>query len=191
MEYLLASIQIWAPNFAPKGFAYCNGALLAIAQNSALYSLLGTTYGGDGVTTFGLPDLRSRVPLGAGMGTGPGLSTYRLGEKGGIEEVTLNQATMPQHTHSAQGQMRAYNETATQHDAQAGSVLASAVYNDGRDNFNVNMYAAPTGPAVSLSPASLSLQLGNAGGSLPHENRMPYEGLSFIIAMVGIYPARN
>ncbi|MGP9820161.1 phage tail protein [Salinarimonas sp. NSM] len=191
METYIATILIWAPNFAPRAWAYCAGQLMAISQNTALFSLLGTTYGGDGQTTFGLPDLRSRVPIGAGMGQGPGLSDYRLGVKGGVERVTLTQIDMPMHSHSAQGEVVVYNTPGTEHDAQPGSVLASGVYSDGRDTFPVTNYAQAAGARVTLAQQSVSVQVGNAGGSQSHENRMPFEGLSFIIALYGIFPSRG
>ncbi|WP_029032235.1 phage tail protein [Salinarimonas rosea] len=191
METYIATILIWAPNFAPRAWAYCAGQLMAISQNTALYSLLGTTYGGDGRTTFALPDLRSRVPIGAGMGPGPGLHDYRLGAKGGVEYVTLNQIEMPVHGHSAQAEVVVYNTPGTEHDAQPGSVLASGVYSDGRDTFPTSNYAAAAGPRVPLSTESVSVQIGSAGGGQSHENRMPFEGLSYIIALYGIFPSRG
>ncbi|WP_349369673.1 tail fiber protein [Salinarimonas sp.] len=191
MELFIASILIWAPNFAPRAWAYCGGQLLQISQNSALYSLLGTTYGGDGQVTFALPDLRSRVPIGAGMGPGPGLSDYRLGQRGGVEEVTLTQASMPSHSHPAQGEIRAFDTPATSSSPQAGEVLATASSEVRGQGGTASIYANPAGAAVTLSQQSVSIQLGNAGGNLPHENRMPYEGLSFIIALTGLYPSRG
>ncbi|WP_372424704.1 phage tail protein [Salinarimonas chemoclinalis] len=191
METFIATILIWAPNFAPKNWAYCGGQLMAISQNSALFSLLGTTYGGDGQTTFALPDLRSRVPIGAGMGQGPGLSDYRLGVKGGVEDVTLNQLEMPSHSHVAQGEIRAFDTNATSSSPLAGGALATVGIPDGPSFTNVNAYATAGGSPVLLSPQGVSVQIGNTGGNLSHENRMPFEGLSFIIALFGIYPSRG
>ena len=99
MQAFLSTILVWPPNFAPNGWALCAGQLMSISQNTALFSLLGTTYGGDGITTFGLPNLQGRVPVGAGQGSG--LSLYNLGDNGGVESVTLGINTMPQHSHSA------------------------------------------------------------------------------------------
>lgn len=191
METFIATILIWAPNFAPRGWAFCAGQLMAISQNTALFSLIGTTYGGDGQTTFALPDLRSRIPLGAGMGDGPGLSNYRLGEKGGVENVTLNITTMPSHSHTAQGEIVAHNTTATSAVPQSGEVLANPNFGSGISPTAVNAYAQPTGPSVTLAPGSVQVQVGNQGGNLPHENRQPYLGLAFIIALFGIFPSRS
>jgi len=191
MDVFIGTILVWAPNFAPRSYSYCNGGLIAISQNSALFSLLGTNYGGDGQTTFGLPDLRSRVPIGAGMGAGPGLSFYPLGVKAGVEDVTLTQITMPSHSHMAQGEIRAYDTPGTSATPQAGEVLANGVAQIGFNSGTANIYAAPSGSAVTLSPSSVSLQIGNSGGNQAHENRMPFSGISFIIALFGIYPSRS
>ncbi len=191
MDAYIGTVLLWAPTFAPNGWSYCDGGLVAVAQNQALFALIGTTYGGNGQTTFGLPDLRSRVPIGAGMGPGPGLSTYPLGVTGGVETVTLTQATMPAHTHFGQGELRAFDTPGTAQSPDAGQVLAAANTQQGPNTLPTRSYAAAAGSPVTLSNQSVSLQIGNAGGSLPHENRMPFEGLSYIIALFGIFPPRS
>jgi microcystin-dependent protein len=160
----IGSITLFAGNFAPRGWAFCNGQLLPINQNTALFSLLGTTYGGNGMTTFALPDLRGRVPTHAGQG--PGLSPYTLGESAGSESVTLTAAQMPAHNHA---------QPATNAE-QGTSRPGNAVPAKG------GVYAgASDGSAMAPSSA--------AGGGLPHDNRAPYLALNFIIALQGIYPA--
>jgi microcystin-dependent protein len=165
----LGEIRMFAGNFAPRGWAFCNGQLLPIAQNSALFSLLGTTYGGDGRTTFALPDLRGRVPLHPG--TGPGLTTRRLGEKSGGESVTLAVSQVPSHSHTvAPGAVSGQGNTSW----PAGSAPAA-----GR---NFHSTAAPD---VSMR-ATVST---NTGGGQSHPNMQPYLGISFIIALQGVYPS--
>lgn len=172
MEPFVGQIQMFGFNFAPRGWAFCHGQLLPIAQNQALFSLLGTTYGGDGRTTFALPDLRGRAPMH--FDQGPGLSDRQLGEAGGAENVTLISNQMPAHNHvlhatSAAGSAR----------EPAGHVLAketagqTAVYGDGPVD-------------SSLRPESI----GAAGGSQPHANMPPYLCINFCIALEGIYPPR-
>lgn len=191
METYIATVLLWAPNFAPLGWSYCNGGLVAISQNQALFALIGNTYGGDGQTTFALPDLRSRVPIGAGMGQGPGLTFYQRGVMGGVEDVTLTQTTMPEHMHVAQGELRAFDTPGTSQSPDAGQVLAAANTQQGPNTLPTRSYAAAAGSPVTLSNQSTSLQIGSAGGNLPHENRMPFLGLSYIIAMVGIFPPHS
>lgn len=190
MDAFIGTIMMWAPNFAPQGWSYCNGAILPIAQNQALFALLGTTYGGNGSTTFGLPDLRSRAPMGAGMGQGPGLSTYPLGTMAGLENVQLMTSQMPQHNHPATGEIVANNTPGTSPTPTAGGVLANGVAQIGFETGDAKIYAPAAGSAVTLGQGTVSLQVGPAGGSMPHENRMPFTGVSFIIAVQGIFPPR-
>lgn len=170
-EPFVGEIRMFAGNFAPRGWAFCDGQLLAVSQNDALFSLLGTIYGGDGRTTFGLPDLRGRIPIHAG--TGPGLSPRRLGSKGGEEAVTLTVNQLPSHTHPLQ----ASADSATGPNP-ATSVLAETltdrVYRD--DTQDVNM-----------APSSIT----SVGGSQAHTNIMPFLCVHFIIALFGIYPSRH
>jgi microcystin-dependent protein len=169
----LAEIKMFGGNFAPIGYALCNGQLLAISQNSALFSLLGTTYGGNGQTTFGLPDLRGRVPIHAG--SGPGLTPYVLGEIAGTESVTLLQSQMPAHNHLVEANSSAGTATAP----STTLVLAASTARD-----KVYSTAAPN---TTLSPAAI----GVAGSSQPHNNIQPYLVVNFIIALQGIFPSHN
>ncbi len=172
----VAEIRIFAGNFAPRGWAQCDGQILPISQNTALFSLLGTTYGGNGTSNFALPDLQGRAPMQQGQG--PGLSLRDLGEIGGEQTVTLIQTEMPTHSHAAQAL-----STAGSANTVANNVWAAPrVQRQG-----VNIYA-PSGPNnVQMNPFALSI----AGGSLPHNNMPPYLTLTFIIALQGIFPARN
>lgn len=161
----------WVPyTFAPRGWAFCNGQLLPIASNQALFALLGTTYGGDGRTTFGLPEVRGRAMMHAGQG--PGLTRRNLGEKLGEEEVTLNVNQMPSHTHSQQASNGSPNSTSPEGNALA-SPSRSKIY---ADNANVAM----AGDSIT-----------NAGGNQAHNNMQPYTVLHCIIALQGIFPSRN
>jgi microcystin-dependent protein len=161
----LSEIRIMSFNFAPQGWALCNGQLLPINQNQALFSLLGTTYGGNGQTTFQLPNLRGRVPIHMGSG-------FTLGEQAGTSSVTVNIQQMPQHLHFLQA-------------TNAGATLAAAAGNL-LGSVSSNAYITPTN-LTALQPTSVS----NVGGSQPHENRQPFSVLSFCIALVGIFPSRN
>ena len=173
MDPFLAEIRILPTNFAPRGWAWCNGQILPISQNTALFSLLGTTYGGDGKSTFSLPNLQGSVPVHVGAHQpGPGLSTYDLGQTGGEDSVTLLSAEMPAHTHSMQAQ------TIDQGDNR----IPSPTLNLG----NTQIYGTPSGSAT-LDPNALS----PVGGSQPHNNLMPYLTLNFNIALQGVYPARS
>ena len=170
-EPFVGEIRMFAGNFAPRGWAFCDGQLLAVSQNDALFSLLGTIYGGDGRTTFGLPDLRGRIPIHAGHG--PGLSERRLGAKGGSETETLTVNQLPSHGHPLTGS----NAAATTTDP-VGNAPAQGLAD----------YLNPRPPpALQMSNQALS----NTGGSQPHTNMMPYLCVSFIIALFGIYPSRS
>ena len=169
-EPFVGEIRMFAGNFAPRGWAFCDGQLLAISQNDALFSLLGTIYGGDGRTTYGLPDLRGRIPIHAG--NGPGLSSRRLGAKGGAEKVTLTVNQLPSHGHQQQGT----SSDATSKNP-AGGLPARAV----------SATYTPPGSSVQLSGQSAS----DTGGSRDHANLMPYLCVHFIIALFGIYPSRQ
>jgi len=172
----VAEIRIFPFNFAPKGWAFCNGQLLPISQNTALFSLLGTFYGGDGKSNFALPNLQGSVPMHAGQTAGPGLSLHDLGETGGSETVTLLTSEMPAHTHALGAQT-----------APIGAVASPAGTTLGRPASG-HLYAAPSPPTlVSMSPTAIV----PAGGSLPHNNMQPYLTLNFCIALQGVYPARS
>jgi microcystin-dependent protein len=170
----VAEIRIFPFNFPPKGWAFCNGQLLPLAQNTALFSLLGTTYGGDGKSTFGLPDLRGAVPMHPGQG--PGLSLYDLGEQGGSDTVTLLQSEIPAHAHFVRGR----TDPA---DLQGPSPARSLARSTGA-------FAYQTGVAANLA-AVHPTALAPAGGSQPHNNLAPYLTLNFCIALQGVFPPRG
>lgn len=161
---------MFAGNFAPRGWAFCDGQLLAVSQNDALFSLLGTIYGGDGRTTFGLPDLRGRIPIHAG--DGPGLSPRRLGSKGGAEQVTVTVNQLPSHTH----RLRASTDLAAEETPQGNLTGQTETLLYGRETPLANMAAG---------------SIGGVGGSQSHTNLMPFLCVHFIIALFGIYPSRH
>src|SRR5215470_16353974 len=171
----LAEIRIFTGGFAPKGWALCDGQVMPISQNTALFSLLGTTYGGNGTSNFALPNLQGCTPMQAGQG--PGLSLRDLGETGGEQAVTLLQTEMPAHSHGGLG--------------ATGSTSASPVGNawaSGQKLGGGNFYAASGAQTnTQMNPFALSI----AGGNLPHNNMAPFLGLMFIIALQGVFPARQ
>jgi microcystin-dependent protein len=169
-EPFVGEIRMFAGNFAPRNWAFCDGQLLAISQNQSLFSLLGTIYGGDGRTTFGLPDLRGRIPVHAG--TGPGLSNRRIGSRSGSESVTLGSTQLPSHTHPLQGS----SGSATTPDP-SGSVFARTPGDAYGSEFS----------ASHMNSAALS----NSGGGQAHTNLMPALAVNFIVALFGIFPSRN
>jgi microcystin-dependent protein len=171
MEPFIGQIQAFGFNFAPRGWAFCNGQLLPISQNTALFSLLGTTYGGDGRTTFALPDLRGRSMVHYGQG--PGLSSIQIGSRGGNENTTLSVVNLPSHSHPVSVAVNTENGE----ESSSTSYLSS---NAG--GFN----EAPTAGAVLAGVTSAS-----AGGGQPFSNRDPYLGINVCIALQGIFPSRN
>jgi microcystin-dependent protein len=165
----VGEIRMFAGNYAPEGWAFCDGSLLSIAEQELLFTLIGTTYGGDGQETFALPDLRGRVPIH--QGTGNGLQSYTLGEKGGTETVTLTTAQMPAHTHTAVA------------DSAAGSQATP-----GGGVWAANAAAKPYGssaPSAAMNAAAVA----SSGGGQPHENMLPFLGINYIISLSGIYPS--
>ncbi len=162
---------MFAGNFAPQGWAFCDGQLMAVSQNDALFSLLGTIYGGDGRTTFGLPDLRGRIPVHAG--TGWGLTPKRLGGKAGAEKVTLTVNQLASHTHP----IRAVTAAATDNNPQ-GNLTG--------DSPSLDLYFEGA-PNVNMATAAIT----GVGGSRSHSNLMPYLCVHFIVALFGIYPSRH
>lgn len=172
-EPFTAEIRIFAGNFAPRGWAFCNGQLLPISQNTALFSLIGTTYGGDGRTTTALPNLKGRLPMHPGRG--PGLTSRRLGQRGGSEMITLSEAQMPGHSHTLYGENSPANERTPNDAAPARPV--------GRGFF---MYSTGTSSQVSTMVST-----SNTGGSQAHNNLQPFLVMTFIIALVGLYPSRS
>lgn len=170
-EPFIAEIRIFAGNFAPRSWAFCDGQLLPVSQNTALFSLIGTTYGGDGRSTTALPNLQGRAPMHPGRG--PGLTSRRLGQKGGVETVTLTEAQMPNHNHTLRAQS-----------------------NDGNSGIAVGNTLARTDGGLSYhTPANLvpmaSQALPNTGGSQAHNNLQPFLAINFIIALQGLYPSRS
>jgi len=192
----IAEIVMFGSNFAPRGWAFCNGQLISISQNTALFSLLGTTYGGDGETTFALPDLRGRSPVhSGGNSAGPGLAPVRLGERGGAVSHTLTQAQMPSHTHVAtlnatndRGNTEYPNEVVTTPAStmEFRNILATKA----RTNiYKVDPPATGSTTTVPMSPSSITV--GNAGGNQSFNIRNPYLGINFIIATQGVFPSPN
>ncbi len=171
-EPFVGEIRMFAGSFAPRGWAFCDGQLQAISQNDALFSLLGTIYGGDGRTTFGLPDLRGRIPIHAG--TGPGLSPRRLGAKGGVEKVTLTVNQLPSHKHDARA-------------SAAAASSGSPVNNVSASTSPTNIYSTALAVSQNMNGAAIS----QSGGSQSHTNLMPALCVNFIIALFGIYPSRT
>ncbi len=169
-EPFIAEVKIFAGNFAPRGWAFCNGQLLPIAQNTALFALVGTTYGGDGRTTFGLPNLQGRAAMHPGRG--PGLTPRRLGESGGSVTASLNEAQLAPHSHT----VNAYNSATSATPNNAVGLGGATMY-----------HAADSASRVAMNPG----MVGSSGGAEPHNNRQPYLGMSFIIALVGIFPPRS
>lgn len=170
-EPFVGEIRMFAGNFAPRGWAFCDGQLLAVSQNDALFSLFGTIYGGDGRTTFGLPDLRGRLPIH--MGSGPGLSPRNIGSRSGVEAVTVTVNQIPSHTHPLQASGDLAGRTTAQ-----DNVLGKSS--------NIDLYTGDA-PDGALNAAAIT----NVGGSQSHSNVMPYLCLNFIVALVGIYPSRH
>lgn len=172
-EPFIAEIRIFAGNFAPRSWAFCNGQLLPVSQNTALFSLIGTTYGGDGRSTTALPNLEGRAPMHPGRG--PGLTSRRLGQRGGVETVTLSEAQMPNHTH----QMRFFAFAGNTGTPSANATIATV--NGGA------LYRANEEPDTSGATQALP----NTGGSQAHNNMQPYIAMNFIIALQGLYPSRS
>lgn len=171
-EPFIAEIRIFAGNFAPRGWAFCNGQLLPVSQNTALFSLIGTTYGGDGRSTTALPNLQGRAPMHPGRG--PGLTARRLGERGGVESVTLTEAQMPNHNHT----MMASPSPGETPQPATNTALARSV--------NGSLYHAAGSPVTLADQAAPP-----AGGSQAHNNMQPFLAINFIIALVGLYPSRS
>ncbi|MDO9414091.1 MAG: tail fiber protein [Pseudolabrys sp.] len=178
---ILGQIMMFGGNFAPKGFAFCNGQNLSIAQNTALFTLLGTTYGGDGVQTFALPNLQSALPVH--QGTGQGLSTYQLGQAGGTPQVTLTSATMPQHTHLLIASQAAATDARISTNVVPGTVGGTT---------SPLFYAATQTGQPPVVPELMATQACSiTGGSQGHNNLMPSLCISFVIALQGQFPSRN
>lgn len=168
----VGEIRLFAGNFAPSGWMLCDGSVLSIAENETLFVLIGTTYGGDGESTFALPDLRGRVPMH--QGTGPGLSTRQIGQTGGVETVTLTPSQIPSHTHV----MQATRTAASSSSGVAGSLTGAAS--------TTAFYGSTPGGGALAGQALLP-----AGSGMPHNNMAPFVGVNFIIALFGIFPSQG
>jgi microcystin-dependent protein len=178
----LGQIESFPYGFAPKGWAFCAGQLLSIQQNTALFSLLGTTYGGNGIQTFALPDLRGRVAMG--QGNGAGLTQRSIGQSFGEVNHTLLSTEMPNHTHALN--TAANSNTTNNTDTPSNTVVLGNATGKGQSAFAVTPYAA-TAPNVTMAPTAI----GVGGGSQPHNNMMPYLGMQFCIALIGVFPSRG
>ena len=177
-NFIGAIILFAPPNFNLRNYASCSGQIIAISQNQALFALIGTTYGGNGTSTFGLPDLRGRVPVGTG--NGPGLSPYAAGQMGGTEAVTLTQQQMPLHNHLVNAQNGPGTAT-----PPTGGFLAITGSKGGATQYET--YAASATSSVQLNTGTVSL----TGGSQSHTNIQPYLGMNYFICTLGIFPSRN
>ncbi len=174
MDPFVAEIRIFPFNFAPKGWAFCDGQILPLSQNTALFSLLGTTYGGDGKSNFALPNMQGNAPMHPGQG--PGLSLHDLGETGGSDTVTLLESEIPGHSHT----MTAFTAVGNRLTPQANSISRET----GATTYLTN---APAPPTVNMSDSAVT----PAGGDQPHNNLQPYLTLNFCIALQGVYPPRT
>lgn len=177
MEGYIAQIIMFAGNFAPRSWAYCDGSILSIAQNTALFALLGTTYGGNGQTTFALPDLRGRVPVGTFQG--PGLANVNLGEMAGSANTTLIASQMPQHNHITTVNV-AVSDTGANTTEGDGKILGAPAS---------NIFTAPGNASGNLG--GVTATNGLAGGNQPFSNMQPYLGMNYVICLEGIFPSRN
>lgn len=185
MEGTIGEIRMFAGNFNPRTWAFCQNQIMSIAQNTALFSILGTTYGGNGQTTFALPDFRGRVPVG--VGTGPGLSNYQLGQIGGAESFTISNANFPPHTHPLIGSitMKGNGDAATTlADAPQGNYPGTVT--------GTNMYSTVNnGSALANMPTQLTAAAAGSASPAPLTNIQPVMGMNYIICMFGIFPSRN
>jgi microcystin-dependent protein len=181
MEGTLAEIRMFAGNFSPRGWQFCNGQLLSIAQWTAVFALVGTTYGGNGQTTFGLPDFRSRVAKGTGQG--PGLPSVDLGEMSGTETTTLLLTNLPIHNHTLTGSL---NPTAN----NDGTGLTNNP-TGGRLGASGNRFTTASDEQVNMAPAASTLAVGLSGGSQPFSKMPPYLGMNYIFCVEGIFPSRD
>lgn len=180
MEGTIGEIRMFAGNFAPRSWAFCSNQILPIAQNTALFSILGTTYGGNGQTTFALPDFRGRTAIGTGQG--PGLSNMTLGQLGGTENVTLTSATMPAHTHALTGTVN----------PQGNSGNAGLTNDPSNRRFaGTSIFTGANNDLQTMAAAASTLALGNTGGSQPFSILPPYLGMNYIICLFGIFPSRD
>ncbi|MBQ4803321.1 phage tail protein [Aquimarina sp. MMG015] len=192
MEGYTSEIRLWGPNWAPRNWALCNGQLLSIAQNTALFSLIGTIYGGDGRTSFALPDLRGRVPIGPGQGIG--LSLRREGQKGGTEINTLNVTQIPSHTHGViinnPGEIAIPVNTSSG-DEDESNPGAGVLANTGADNYASSPTANASYAGANIPVSGSQIDIGNTGGNQSINNMQPYLGVNYVICLQGTFPSRS
>ncbi len=199
MDGTIGEIRMWSADWAPSNWSLCQGQLIAISRNNALFSIIGTKYGGDGRSSFGLPNLQGRVPMGAGRG--PGLTPRLIGQAGGQETVTLNILNMPSHNHmimgtpGASGHIKLSKDSALRDTPQEGDVPAVGNFSSGlgstqiTNNFGSNTNTVNGQEIPGFNPSSL--QVGQSGGSQSHQNMQPFIVVNFIICMYGLYPSRS
>jgi microcystin-dependent protein len=180
MEGFMGQIRMFAGNFTPRFWAVCYGQLLSISQNQALFSILGTTYGGNGTTTFALPDLRGKTPVGWGQGSG--LTPYTLGEVTGFASTTLTGNNLPPHNHAVSGTIKM---ATTNQPADTESPAGAYFANDGSNKFDGE------NDKVTMQPATLNLTVNNPGSVVAVNNMMPYLAMNYVICLQGIFPSRN
>ena len=184
MDQFLGQLILWAGNYAPRGWAFCNGQLLSIQQNQALFSLLGNTYGGDGVQTFGLPDLRGRIATHAGSSAGPGLTPVVLGQVYGTENNTLIPAHLPAHAHVSVGTASVAIAATSSDDEDSPSPVGAYLKSQSKST-----YAGTADATMGIVKANVTVQ--NAGANVPVNNIAPTLALNYCIALTGIYPSRG
>jgi microcystin-dependent protein len=186
-EGFIGEIRLFAGNFEPRGWAFCNGQILSIAQNTALFSILGTMYGGNGQTTFALPDLRGRVPVGPGQG--PGLSNKDIGESAGTETNTLTIQQLPAHSHTFSGTIKATSEAGNTSNPTGAYPAKAEVVLSRTETKENNAYKNTSNTAMAAD--ALTGTVGNTGQNQSVNNMQPYLGLHYIICLEGVFPARN
>jgi len=182
----IAEIRMWGCSFAPRGWAFCDGQILPIAQNTALFSLVGTTYGGDGRSTLGLPNLQAKIPMHPGRG--PGLTARRLGQHFGTETETLLEAQIPPHTHQLHGSKPSGGEKIPDYSEPAPDRMLAGLM-EAQERTQANAYVTEPDPSQRTPMAEGALA--DFGNSQAHENRQPFLTLNFCIATIGLYPSRN
>lgn len=193
MEGTIGEIRMFASNFAPKSWAYCDGSILAIRSNTALFSILGTVYGGNGTTTFALPDLRGRTAVGVGVG--PGLSSYTLGEVSGAENQTMTTSQMPAHIHGVSGNLSIAQVSIPAFNGEATTTEPSETNFPAISN-GANIYADSPTPNAFMGPIQATITasdvtVGNTGGNLAFSIQPPYAVINYVICLIGVFPARD
>lgn len=185
---MIGEIRMFAGNFAPKSWAFCQGQILSIASNTALFSILGTTYGGNGTTTFALPNLSGRVPVGAGQG--PGLQFWQLGQAQGSDSNTLTSANLAAHSHPATGTVHVSPNNGTSNNPQ-GNTLANGIGRNSTTGSSVQVNAYANTADGDMGANSAVITIGNTGSNIPVNNIAPVTGMNYIICQFGIFPSRG